>query len=103
VGTSWLFEGGRSIALFFARQIQDKPGSNSAQQKALERILLLLSCHKTGSNAARETALERESGAKADSNLVPVSSAMCGLGLWLICMCVCVCVCVCVYAVCGAR
>jgi hypothetical protein len=76
----WLFEGVRSLALFFARQIKDKTGSNAARQKALERILLLLSCQKTGSNAARKTALERESGAKADSNLAPVSSAMCGLG-----------------------
>ena len=36
--TTWLFEGGRSLAEFFARQIKEKTGSDKkARKKALER------------------------------------------------------------------
>ncbi len=34
-GTTWLFEGGRSLAEFFARQIQDKTGSDKTRRHVL--------------------------------------------------------------------
>ena len=50
--TTWLFEGGRALALFYARQIKDKTGSKKSRAEAL----------------ARETA-----DVKDDSNHVPAS------------------------------
>ena len=50
--TTWLFEGGRALALFYARQIKDKTGSKKSRAEAL----------------ARETA-----AVKDDSNHVPAS------------------------------
>jgi hypothetical protein len=35
--TTWLFEGGRSLAEFFARQIKEKTGTKTTRAKALER------------------------------------------------------------------
>ena len=49
--TTWLFEGGRQWALFLARQIKDK----------------------TGTDAAKKKALAREEDPKDDSNYVPTS------------------------------
>ena len=34
--TTWLFEGGRSLAEFFARQIKEKAGTKTTRTKALE-------------------------------------------------------------------
>ena len=34
---TWLFEGGRSLAEFFARQIKDKTGTRASRKKALKR------------------------------------------------------------------
>jgi hypothetical protein len=35
--TTWLFEGGRSLAEFFARQIKEKTDTKTTRAKALER------------------------------------------------------------------
>ena len=35
--TTWLFEGGRSLAEFFTRQIKEKTGTKTTRAKALER------------------------------------------------------------------
>ena len=35
--TTWLFEGGRSLAEFFARQIKDETGSKSSRKQAFKR------------------------------------------------------------------
>ena len=35
--TTWLFEGGRALAEFFARQIKEKTGTRTTRAKALER------------------------------------------------------------------
>ena len=52
--TTWLFEGGRSLAEFFARQIKEKTGTKTTRAKALEREV-----------------------AKDDSNHVPTSVCVC--------------------------
>jgi hypothetical protein len=38
--TTWLFEGGRSLAEFFARQIKEKAGTKTTRTKALEREIV---------------------------------------------------------------
>ena len=35
--TTWLFEGGRSLAEFFARQLKEKTGTKAIRAKAIER------------------------------------------------------------------